>query len=97
MTYGTNRRPATTIRDRAKPPRHPIPAAAPQLDKRIHKRFRETGRSSADSRSQFANSQFANKMRRLILKITFLVAIIISTGGWIWLLGLGIRWLIVKL
>jgi hypothetical protein len=36
-------------------------------------------------------------MRRLILKITFLVAIIISTGGWIWLLGLGIRWLIVKL
>jgi hypothetical protein len=36
-------------------------------------------------------------MRRLILKIAFLVAIIISTGGWIWLLGLGIRWLIVKL
>jgi hypothetical protein len=36
-------------------------------------------------------------MRRLILKITILVAIIISTGGWIWLLGLGIRWLIVKL
>jgi hypothetical protein len=36
-------------------------------------------------------------MRRLILKITVLVAIIISTGGCIWLLGLGIRWLIVKL
>jgi hypothetical protein len=36
-------------------------------------------------------------MRRLILKIAILVAIIISTGGWIWLLGLGIRWLIVKL
>jgi len=36
-------------------------------------------------------------MRRLILKITFQVAIIISTGGWIWLLGLGIRSLIVKL
>jgi hypothetical protein len=36
-------------------------------------------------------------MRRLILKITILAAIIISTGGWIWLLGLGIRWLIVKL
>jgi hypothetical protein len=65
--------------------------------KRIHKRFREAGRSSADSRSQVANRRFADKMRRLILKITFLVAIIISTGGWIWLLGLGIRWLIVKL
>jgi hypothetical protein len=70
---------------------------APYPDKRIHKRFREAGRSSADSRSQAANGQFANKMRRLILKISFLVAIIISTGGWIWLLGLGIRWLIVKL
>jgi hypothetical protein len=92
MTYGTNRRPATTIRDRPKPPRRPVPAGAPQPGKRIHKRFREAGRSSADSRNQFEK-----KMRGLILKITVLVAIIISTGGWIWLLGLGIRWLIVKL
>jgi hypothetical protein len=79
------------------PPRHPAAAGAPQPDKRIHRRFRLAGRSSADSRSQFASSQFANKMRRLILKTTVLVAIIISMGGWIWLLGLGIRWLIVKL
>jgi hypothetical protein len=71
--------------------RHDIPF------KRIRRRFREAERLSPGSRSQFARSQFANKMRRLILKVTFLVAIIISTGGWIWLLGLGIRWLIVKL
>jgi hypothetical protein len=55
----------------------------------------EDHRLTAEVSSQMV--QFANKMRRLILKITFLVAIIISTGGWIWLLGLGITWLIVKL
>jgi len=52
-------------------------------------------RPTAEVSSQMVSSQ--NKMRRLILKISFLVTIIISTGGWIWLLGLGIRWLIVKL
>jgi hypothetical protein len=36
-------------------------------------------------------------VRRLLVKVTFLVAIMISTAGWIWLLGAGIRWLIVKL
>ena len=56
----------------------------------------EDHRPTAEVSSQIVSSQI-NKMRRLILKITFLVAIIISTGGWIWLLGLGIRWLIVKL
>jgi len=32
-----------------------------------------------------------------MFKVTFVAAIIFSTGGWIWLLGVGIRWLIAKL
>jgi hypothetical protein len=36
-------------------------------------------------------------MRRLLVKLTFLATVIISIGGWVWLLGVGIRWLIVKL
>jgi hypothetical protein len=36
-------------------------------------------------------------MRQLMFKVTFLATVIISTGGWIWLLVAGIRWLIVKL
>jgi hypothetical protein len=36
-------------------------------------------------------------MRRLILEITVLVAIIVSTGGWIRLLGLAISRLIARL
>jgi hypothetical protein len=36
-------------------------------------------------------------MRQSIFKVTFLATAIISMGGWFWLLGVGIRWLIVKL
>jgi hypothetical protein len=36
-------------------------------------------------------------MRRAVFKVAFLAAAIISMGGWIWLLGLGIRWLVLKL
>jgi hypothetical protein len=36
-------------------------------------------------------------MRGTSFKVTLLAAIIISTGGWLWLLALGIRWLIVSL
>jgi hypothetical protein len=36
-------------------------------------------------------------MRRAAFKVVFLAAAIISMGGWIRLLGVGIRWLIVKL
>jgi len=36
-------------------------------------------------------------MLRTLLKAILLAAIIISTGGWLWLLAVGIRWLIVNL
>jgi hypothetical protein len=36
-------------------------------------------------------------MPRRIFQIAFFLAAIVSVGGWFWLLGLGIRWLIVKL
>ena len=37
------------------------------------------------------------RVRPSIIKATFLAAIVLSMGGWIWLLGVAIRWLIVKL
>jgi hypothetical protein len=36
-------------------------------------------------------------MRRSLIKATFVAAAITSMGGWLWLLAVGIRWLIVKL
>jgi uncharacterized membrane protein len=36
-------------------------------------------------------------MRQSAIKATFLGAAIISMGGWLWLLAVGIRWLVVKL
>jgi hypothetical protein len=36
-------------------------------------------------------------MTRSLFKIAFLAAALVSIGGWIWLLGIGIRWLIVNL
>jgi hypothetical protein len=36
-------------------------------------------------------------MPRVLLKLVFLLIILVSTGGWIWLLGAGIRWLVIKL
>ena len=36
-------------------------------------------------------------MYRVLPKIAFLLAITLSVGGWIWLLGVGLKWLIVKL
>jgi hypothetical protein len=36
-------------------------------------------------------------MQRSVIKATFLAAAIISMSGWLWLLAVGIRWLIDKL
>jgi hypothetical protein len=36
-------------------------------------------------------------MPRTLFKVTLLAAVIMSMGGWTPLLGVGIRWLIVKL
>jgi len=36
-------------------------------------------------------------MRRSIAKIAFLAAVVGSMGGWIWLLAVGLKWLILKL
>jgi hypothetical protein len=36
-------------------------------------------------------------MRQSVIKVTFLATAIISMGGWLWLLAVGSRWLIVKL
>jgi hypothetical protein len=36
-------------------------------------------------------------MPRRILRIAFFLAAVVSVGGWFWLLGAAIRWLIVKL
>jgi hypothetical protein len=36
-------------------------------------------------------------MRRSMFKVTFLAVTVLSVGGWIWLLGVGIKWLIDKL
>jgi hypothetical protein len=35
-------------------------------------------------------------MPRVLLKLVFLLIILVSTGGWIWFLGAGIRWLVVN-
>jgi hypothetical protein len=42
-------------------------------------------------------NQVETKMRQSVIKVTFLATAIISMGGWLWLLGLAIRWLVVKL
>jgi hypothetical protein len=42
-------------------------------------------------------NQVETKMRQSVIKATFLGAAIISMGGWLWLLAVGIRWLVVKL
>jgi hypothetical protein len=36
-------------------------------------------------------------MRRSIAKIVFLAAVVASIGGWIWLLAIVSKWLILKL
>jgi hypothetical protein len=45
----------------------------------------------------YTRRQIENKMRQTMIKVTFLAAVIISTGGWIGLLGVGMWWLVVKL
>jgi uncharacterized membrane protein len=42
-------------------------------------------------------NQVETKMRQSVIKATFLGAAIISMGGWLWLLAVGISWLVVKL
>jgi hypothetical protein len=37
------------------------------------------------------------RTRPSIINATFLAALVVSMGAWIWLLGVAIRWLIVKL
>jgi hypothetical protein len=34
---------------------------------------------------------------RLLPKLVFLAAIAVSIGGWVWLLGVTIKWLVIKL
>jgi hypothetical protein len=36
-------------------------------------------------------------VRQLPFKAVFLAAVVISMGGWLWLLVSGIRWLILKI
>jgi hypothetical protein len=36
-------------------------------------------------------------MSRSVARLAFLVACLIAMGGWIWLLGIGIKWLVVKI
>ena len=36
-------------------------------------------------------------MPRSLAKLVFLAAALVATGGWIWLLGVGIKWLVVKI
>jgi hypothetical protein len=60
----------------------------PSIPKRIRKIGNKVGPIA---------KEVSKKMRRTLLKATLLAAIIISVGGWIWLLEVGIRWLIAKL
>jgi len=36
-------------------------------------------------------------MESVFFKVALLVTAVVSIGGWVWLLGVGIRWLIVTL
>jgi hypothetical protein len=36
-------------------------------------------------------------MSRSLAKLVFLAACLVAMGGWIWLLGIGIKWLVVKI
>jgi len=36
-------------------------------------------------------------MSRTLAKLVFLAASLVAMGGWIWLLGIGIKWLVVKI
>jgi hypothetical protein len=54
-------------------------------------------RGSKSKDNLHLSSVRVKSVRRLLVKVTLLVAIMVSTAGWIWLLGAGIRWLIVKL
>jgi hypothetical protein len=40
---------------------------------------------------------WTSDVTRSLFKIAFVAAVLVSTGGWIWLLGVGIRWLIATL
>jgi hypothetical protein len=37
------------------------------------------------------------RMSRSLAKLVFLAASLVAMGGWIWLLGIGIKWLVVKI
>jgi hypothetical protein len=53
---------------------------------------------TAGQNSQSASKTGANRRSvSLALPITLLLAIIISMGGWLWLLGGGLLWLLYKL
>jgi hypothetical protein len=58
---------------------------------------REQSIGSHSKRYRRPTSEGSKQMRRAVFKVVFLAAAIISMGGWIWLLGVGIRWLVVKL
>lgn len=47
--------------------------------------------------SSASTSKVGADVSRAATKIAFLVAVLLSVGGWIWLLGFGIKWLIVRL
>jgi hypothetical protein len=36
-------------------------------------------------------------MSRSLAKLAFLAAALVAMGGWIWLLGIGVKWLVVKI
>lgn len=36
-------------------------------------------------------------MPRSLAKLVFLATALVATGDWIWLLGIGIKWLVVKI
>jgi hypothetical protein len=36
-------------------------------------------------------------MSRTLAKLVFLATCLVAMGGWIWLLGIGIKWLVVKI
>jgi hypothetical protein len=40
---------------------------------------------------------YRRSMESVFFKIALLVTAVVSIGGWVWLLGVGIRWLIVAL
>lgn len=58
----------------------------------VHKRFKELETMISTSASTVGVD-----VSRLFRKLAFLAAITLPVGGWVWFLGVGIKWLIVKL